>query len=138
MSTLFKKINVANDFALCHFKRDVPCFQFSGFSAEDKADEKQLRYLLKAVVNLADFADQTTKGLSDHYPAQHGLKPLPVLKRGGLVRVPIEPNNLQTHITIAHDHVAVPFLWFNEGITQEKWGRFEAALRETIRLISVR
>jgi len=138
MPTFFKKINVANDFALCHFKRDIPCFQFSGFSAADKAGEKELRSLLKAVVNLADFADQTTKNLSDHYPAQHGLKPIPARKRGGLVRVAIEPNNLQTHITIDYQFVTVPFLWFNEGTTQEKWGRFEAALRETIRLISVR
>lgn len=138
MPTFFKKINVANDFALCHFKRDVPCFQFSGFSIADKAGEKELRALLKAVVNLADFADETTKGLSDHYPAQHGLKPLPALKRNGTVRVAIEPNNLQTHITITHEGIIVPFLWFNEGTTQEKWGRFEAALRETIRLIGVR
>lgn len=135
MSTTFRKINIANDFALCHFKRDVPCFQFSGFSAEDKVGVPELRRLLKAVVNLADWADEMTKALSDHYPAQHGLKPVPALKRGGVIRVAIDPKNLPVCITVYPDRVVVPFVWYNEGTTQEKWGRLEAALRETLRLI---
>ena len=138
MTTLFKKITVANDFALCHFKRDIPCFQFSGFGDQDLAGVSELKSLLKGIITLGNFADVTTKGLSDHYPAQHNLDPLPALKRGGVVRVPIEPNNYKVCITIHHDRVLVPFVWYTEGTTQEKWGRLEAAVRETIRLIGVR
>ncbi len=129
-----KRITVKNDFALLHFKGDIPCFQFSGFSKSDKATEKDLKQLLAAIVKLADLADETTKGLSDHYPAQHAMKPAKPLKQGPAIRLPLDARDPSVYISIWPDYIEVPAVWYNAGSTQVKWGRLEAAVRETIRL----
>jgi len=132
-----QKIQIANDFALLHFKQDIPCFQFSGFSKDDKAGEKELKKLLAAIIKLADSADVITRSLSDRYPAQHSIIPSKALKRGGIVRLPLDQRDPSLYITIWPDCIEVPFVWYNSGNTQVKWGRLESAVRETIRLISV-
>lgn len=136
MPILYKQIKLSSDMVLCHFKRDIPCFQFTGFQPADMAGVKELKQLLKAVVNLADWADETSKPLSDHYPAKHGLEPAQALKRNGAIRLPLDRRNPSVYISIYHDYVEVPAVWYNSGKTQESWGKFEAAIREAIRLIS--
>lgn len=136
MTVIYKQIKVNNDMVLCHFKRDIPCFQFTGFQFADVAGKKELKQLLKAVVNVADWADETSKPLSDHYPAQHNIKPEQALRVGKKIRLPFSRRDPSIYITVWLDRVEVPAVWYNSGKTQEDWGRFEAAIRETIRLIA--
>ncbi len=136
MATTFKKIDVGThgDFALAYLKRDVPCFQFSGFSEEDKATSKDVKSLIGAVKDLANWADEKTIKLSDHYKALHNLEPLKALKTNGMVRIPIDPRYPAGIITLKADKtIIVPPVWYQSGMTNVDWGRFEAALREIVR-----
>lgn len=129
------------DFVLVHFKTDllrskptdIPCFQFSAFLPAERARMRDLKELLAGVIATADWADQATKPLSDHYPAQHNLPlPRPIRRRNGDIYVPI--NGAVAGITITADgYVHVPFIWYREGQTQTQWGKFEAAIRSAIK-----
>lgn len=135
MGILFKRLIVGHDFAQCYFKRDIPCFQFSGFLRDDRAGKPEMKQLLKAIVNLGDWADAVTLKLSDHYPAQHGLAPLKPLRTATMIRLPISPVDLQTYIKFGGTNVfEVPAVWYQAGQTQTAWGRLESAVREAIRL----
>lgn len=131
------------DFVLAHFKTtlnrqqpsDIPCFQFSAFLPGERARLRDLKDLLSAVIQAADWADESTKNLSDHYPAQHNL-PTPkfIRKRNGDLYVPIAESTTMGITITADGYVHIPFIWYREGQTQTQWGRFEAAAREAIML----
>ena len=59
ITTKFLKLDIGstNDFVLGYLKRDIPCFQFSGFSFEDKVRLPQMKLLLNSISLLADWGD---------------------------------------------------------------------------------
>ena len=101
ITTKFLKLDIGstNDFVLGYLKRDIPCFQFTGFSLEDKARISQMKLLLNSISLLADWGDNVTLGLSDHYKALHKLEPLIPLKTNDMIRLPINPNDYSNYIT---------------------------------------
>jgi len=130
------------DFVLAHLKTDIarkkmsdiPCFQFSAFLPGEQARLRDLKELLVAVIKAGDWADETTKLLSDHYQAKHNL-PMPkaIKRRNGNWFVPIN-GSATVGITVTPDGIIhVPFIWIREGQTQTQWGQFEAAIRAAIK-----
>lgn len=131
----FIKFAVGNgDFVASYFKRDVPCFQFTGFQPADRAGVKEMKKLLAAIVKSADWAEGVASGLSDKYPAHHNLKPAQALKQGGVIRIPLDVRDPSVFVTITSNYFLVPAVWYNEKSTQVQWGRLESAVREAIRI----
>lgn len=130
------------DFVLAHLKTDItrkkmsdiPCFQFSAYLPGERARMRDLKELLVAVIEAGDWADETTRSLSDHYPAQHNIAQTQFIRRrNGDLYVPIAGSS-KIGITITKDgEVYVPKVWYTEGQTQTQWGRFEAAIRCAIK-----
>lgn len=131
------------DFVLAHLKtditrevkRDTPCFQFSAFLPGEQATKHDLKELLAAVVRAGDWADEITKGLSDHYPAHHEfVQTICIKKRNGDVFIPLS-KTAKPGITLTKSgEVQIPRLWFTEGTTQVYWGDFEAAIKLALSL----
>ena len=136
ITTKFLKLDIGstNDFVLGYLKRDIPCFQFTGFSLDDKARFPQMKLLLNSISLLADWGDNATLGLSDHYKALHTLEPLIPLKTNDMIRSPINPNDYSNYITYHKKEkvFVVPPLWYQSGMTNVEWGRFEAAVKYAI------
>ena len=128
------------DIVLVHMKsasgmgKDVPCFQASAFTPEDKATLSDLQTLKNAIGASADWADIQTSTLPDHYKAQHGfVQDKHIQLRSGGIFIPLDNNNLSIGITITKDrNVITPFVWFTEGTTNVQWGWFEAACKAAI------
>ena len=135
MKRFIKSSVGVDDHVIGYFKRDVPCFQFTGFQAEDKAGNQELTHLLSAIVQVADWAAAQCANLSDQYPAYHDMKPQGSIEMAGVTRIALDRRDPSVYITVAEGYCVVPAVWYNAGSTQVQWGRLESAVREAIRVM---